>query len=140
MKKFLRINLPHSARELPLALDASILASAALHARSIRRRRMLLKISFPAVAAAAAVMIASVFFEGVHFSTQPVSPVKNIELSQIKTVKPEIPVKSESVVVADPVVPAAELLALADTSSLEQESYNLALLSDFSIDDESMMI
>ena len=58
MKKFLRIKLPRSEREVPLALDAEILASAALQARALRRKRLAVKMALPgAVAAAAAVAV-----------------------------------------------------------------------------------
>ncbi len=132
MKKFLRIKLPRSEREVPLALDAEILASAALQARALRRKRLAVKMALPgAVAAAAAVAVI------VYGALNPV-PVVNSGSS----------VQPESVVIAAlPETPpavevptTAELLALADFSALEQESYNLAIISDFSLDGDNITI
>ncbi len=140
MKKFLRIRLPHSAKEVPLTLDASILASAAMRARSFRRRRILLKAAFPTIAAAAAVtVITAGIFDGVYFAGKPAAPTKNIAVSHMEIGKLQNQVTLDSAAASDP-APAAELLALADISVLEQESYNLASMAEFTIDGESMMI
>ena len=140
MKKFLRINLPHSEKEVPLTLDAAILASAAMRAGGIRKKRMFFKVAFPTVAAAAAIMMTTAgVFDGVFFSKKTVSPVEVVAHSQIEIVQSQNPAMLDSMVISDQ-APAAELLALADFSVLEQESYNLASLAEFSIDGESVMI
>ena len=136
MKKFLRINLPRSAKEVPLELDAQILASAALSARSIRRKRFIFKLTVPAVAAAAAIAVVttgtlnSLYFEK-HSASPEMQPVAPVAEFAKKEILPPAPQAVEN---------SAELLALADITSLEQESYNLAAMTDFSFDSYSITI
>ena len=136
MKKFLRINLPRSAKEVPLELDAQILASAALSARSIRRKRFIFKLTVPAVAAAAAIAVVttgtlnSFDFEK-HTASPELQPIAQSAEIAKKEVLPPVPQAVEN---------SAELLALADITSLEQESYNLAAMADFAFDSDSITI
>ena len=136
MKKFLRINLPRSEKEVPLVLDAQILASAAIHARSIRRKRLALKMAFPAVAAAAAVAIVAVgTYNTLELSKRPAVTAMPIAQSTAIITKQEVLPPAPQVVEN-----SAELLALADMTVLEQESYNLAAMADFSFDGDSITI
>lgn len=138
MKKFLRFNLPRSEKEVPLALDAAILASAALHARSLRRRRLLAKLIFSGSAAAAAAAVIAV--SGVFSTAVPIQPQENqlpaqiaaADTIQTKAVPPQ---ESNPITISN-----SELLALADTTTLEQESFNLASMAEFSFDSDNFTI
>ncbi len=136
MKKFLRITQPHSAKEVPLALDAQILASAAMQARSIRKKRFIFKLTLPAVAAAAAVAAVTVgTFQTIDLNELPAVPASSLTVPVVEVAKQEIlPPPPQNV------ENSAELLALADTTILEQESYNLAAMADFSVDGDSITI
>jgi len=87
-------------REVPVALDRTILAAAALKARAARFRRMWIHCSVSAGAAAAALFVAVTVFL----------------LPEANPGAPAVPTKSIK----------SELLALTDWSALEQESYNLS--------------
>ena len=133
MKKFLRLDLPFSGREIPPETDAAILAAAAMRAKSSRKRRMIFKLAFPGVAAAAAAATA------ISITLLPELPGRTdspAEIAKYQTAVLNAHPTAEAVVVIAP----SELLALADTSSLEQESYNLAVMTDFSMDEESFII
>lgn len=115
MKKFLKLDLP--GREVPAKIDAEILAYAAMRASGRRRRRIAWKITLPAVAAGAAAALAIC---AVLPSTQ--IPDRNAG------------VKTAGVTISKGVT-GSELLALADTTILEQESFNLAI-GDFPFDSD----
>ena len=114
MKKFLKLDLPE--REVPARLDAEILAYAAMRANR-RRRRTARKITLPAIAAGAAAALAII----------AILP------------SARIPARDAGVRTAGMTMPAnisgSELLALADTTVLEQESFNLAM-GEFSFDSD----
>ena len=131
MKKFLRLDLPFSGREIPPETDAAILAAAAMRAKSSRKKRMIFKLAFPGVAAAAAAATA------ISITLLPELPGRTDSPAEIAKYQTAV---LNAHPTAEAVIAPSELLALADTSSLEQESYNLAVMTDFSMDEESFII
>lgn len=131
MKKFLRLDLPFSGREIPPETDAAILAAAAMRAKSSRKKRMIFKIAFPGVAAAAAAATA------ISITLLPELPGRTDSPAEIAKYQTAV---LNAHPTTEAVIAPSELLALADTSSLEQESYNLAVMTDFSMDEESFII
>lgn len=131
MKKFLRLDLPFSGREIPPETDAAILAAAAMRAKSSRKKRMIFKLAFPGVAAAAAAATA------ISITLLPELPGRTDSPAEIAKYQTAVLNAHPTV---EAVIAPSELLALADTSSLEQESYNLAVMTDFSMDEESFII
>ena len=139
MKKFLRFNLSRSAKEVPLALDAAILASAAIHARSLRRKRMLTKILLSGSAAAAAAVVIAV--SGVFPAADPIQRHETQRIPQVAAAEKVPTEKKTNIQESGVAVTNSELLALADTSVLEQESFNLAVgMAEFSFDGDSFTI
>ena len=131
MKKFLRLDLPFSGREIPPETDAAILAAAAMRAKSSRKKRMIFKLAFPGVAAAAAAATA------ISITLLPELPGRTDSPAEIAKYQTAVLNAHPTV---EAVIAPSELLGLADTSSLEQESYNLAVMTDFSMDEESFII
>ena len=85
--------------DVPEALDRRIMAAAAHKAKAVRFRRSLTHCVFTAAASAAALLIAgTVFLFPEAYHGELARPTKSVD---------------------------SELLALADWSTLEQESYNL---------------
>lgn len=147
MKKFLRIESTASHQEIPAELDAMILGHAAFRARSVRRKRLTLKmiISATAVGAAAAVGIMCLPATVV----QPAGTQTAIQPRQIaKAAVPELPKKNTLPQVMIPgtakaetsIIKSTDMLALADTSALEQECYNLTVMTDYSFEGDSFSI
>lgn len=144
MKKFLRIELPRNNREIPPEVDAAILAYASMRAKSVRRKRTVIKLLLPSAgvaAAAAAVAIigltplTAVPTQQIPAPQTTVAKVQNKVAPQI--VKNTIP---QIVPVSVAPVSQSDMLALADTTILEQESYNLSFMSDYSLDSDNFTI
>ena len=142
MKKFLRIKLPGSAKEVPAELDAVILSAAAMRAKANRRKRMFFRVAFPGAAvgsaAAAAVVMAMLP------STAPVVNTA-VKPSMIQTIGHNKSVNNAVPAIVPPahqtvLHPAPDMLSLADTSSLEQECYNLSIMSDFTLENDVFTI
>ena len=135
MKKFLKLGDSLRQQEVPRELDIPILAAAAMRAKHFRNRRIMLKIVFPGAAtavAAAAVMLmmpGTVISAGQH---ETVSSARTIAAVRPKPARPDVP--------QEKLTAPVDLLALADTSTLEQECYNLSTMADFSFDSESFII
>jgi hypothetical protein len=147
MKKFLRLEMPAAAKEIPAELDVRILAHAAIRARSSRRKRLALKMLIPASAAGAAAAVTLMCLPDAAIS--PALPAKSPALAAVSVpaqpsgkISAAIP-QQPSAAAPTPVprvAQSAEMLALADTSSLEQECYNLTVMTDYSFDAEGMFI
>ena len=131
MKKFLKLSLPLSSREVPPETDAVILAAAAMRAQAFRRKRIALKLAIPGIAAAAAAVSVTAITIFPEIAGHPHS-APAYHAVETAAVKPQI----EKSIPAAP----AELLALADTTDLEQESYNLATMTDFNLDGDNFII
>lgn len=101
MKKFLRLFAPNENLEISSALDQRILAVAALRAKRFRARRRQLRIYIPSAAAAAVIAVAGVSF---WMNMPSKTPNTTKSISQ-----------------------GADMLALADMTSLEQSNYNTSL-------------
>ncbi len=138
MKKYLKLELPSAGKNIPAEIDARILASAGIKARALRRKRFLTRMVLPGVAtgsaaAAAAVMMLmpSAALPGQE-NLQPHSGV--ISHPAVMAVISKTP--------ATPQNPASqkEMLALADTTILEQECYNLVNIAEFSLDSDNLSI
>lgn len=137
MKKFLRIKLPGSDRDIPAELDAAILATAAMRAQTFRRKKVIFKVAFPGAiigsAAAAAAVIALM-------PTAPVAPSAVSPQPMIQTLG-QNKVTPGAIQTKLPVsIPTVDMLSLADTSSLEQECYNLSTMPDFTWENDSFTI
>lgn len=149
MKKFLKLHLPPRPRELPPAeVDAMILSAGALKARRIRLQRSAAKL-LPALGISTAAAAAAVFVFLPGNNAAPVSGGAVIETAQ--------PPKQQTVAVIGipsnprkehitlPALPAAkgkdaEMLKLGDTTELEQENFNMAVMSDLSVDSDIFSI
>ena len=140
MKKFLKLKISSPAPELPPAsVESTILATAALKARRIRQRQTMWKI-IPAAGlistAAAAAVVAFLPDTG----SMPIqSAVQNVPSAAIPRVAVNITTPPpQKVEIALPghtaQVQNTDFLALGDTTVLEQENYNLAVMSDMSFD------
>ena len=136
MKKFLRLELPSANREIPPELDASILAAAAMRAKSTRKKRLSLKITALGItsagAAAAAVLTVLPMSTPAHHEA-----VKDQNVLRSVASSPVVIAAEKNTLPLTPKKTTAELLALADTTLLEQESYNLATMADFSLDGDN---
>lgn len=130
MKKFLRLSLKHSERDIPAELDAVILSAAAMRAKSTRKKRLALKIAVPGITAAGAAAAALLVALPIAVP-RPANDGFTAEVRDIAQI-PSIQNAEKSNIVT-----TAELLALADTTLLEQESYNLATMADFSLDGDN---
>ena len=145
MKKFLRLEMPAAAKEIPAELDVRILAHAAIRARSSRRKRLALKMLIPASAAGAAAAVTLMCLPDAAIS--PALPAKSPALAAVSVpaqpsgkLSAAISQQPSAAAPAPGVAQSAEMLALADTSSLEQECYNLTVMTDYSFDAEGMFI
>lgn len=121
MKKFLHLDLKKSAPEIPLALDQRILAAAAMHARRVRRGKLLCRIALPTTAVTAAA--AAVLFSGVILHKE------TLEIPAVST--PAVAVTTQKIT-----EPENNMLALYDMTALEQGSYTIALVSDTAWDED----
>lgn len=122
MKKFLHLDLKKSAPEIPLALDQRILAAAAMHARRVRRGKLLCRIALPTTAVTAAAA-ATVLFSGVILHKE------TLEIPAVST--PAVAVTTQKIT-----EPENNMLALYDMTALEQGNYTIALVSDTAWDED----
>ena len=136
MKKFLKLEHSLCSKKVPDELDIPVLAAAAMRAKSFRRRRTMLKVVLPGtvstIAAAAALLI--------MMPSMTITPVpgKAVSGTSVNTAKLKIQTDPETIVEQN--VSQYDMLALADTSALEQECYNLSTMAEFSFDSESFII
>lgn len=136
MKKFLKLEHSLCSKKVPDELDIPVLAAAAMRAKSFRRRRTMLKVVLPGtvstIAAAAALLI--------MMPSMTITPVpgKAVSGTSVNTAKLKIQTNPETIVEQN--VTQYDMLALADTSALEQECYNLSTMAEFSFDSESFII
>ena len=136
MKKFLKLEHSLCSKKVPDELDIPVLAAAAMRAKSFRRRRTMLKVVLPGtistIAAAAALLI--------MMPSMTITPVpgKAVSGTSVNTAKLKIQTNPETIVEQN--VSQYDMLALADTSALEQECYNLSTMAEFSFDSESFII
>ena len=149
MKKFLRLDLHAPEKEIPADVDAVILAHAAIKAVSFRKKKRLQRILFPAAsigAAAAATLIVCLTPE-----TAPQPSMQGIPAARVAATVPAsrpVSVQPQAAAAAQPAaaatvtaaVQASEMLALADTTALEQECYNLTVMTDESFGSDEMFI
>ncbi|MBE6390222.1 MAG: hypothetical protein E7043_08640 [Lentisphaerae bacterium] len=136
MKKFLKLEHSLCSKKVPDELDIPVLAAAAMRAKSFRRRRTMLKVVLPGtvstIAAAAALLI--------MMPSMTITPVpgKAVSGTSVNTAKLKIQTNPETIVEQN--VSQYDMLALADTSALEQECYNLSTMAEFSFDSENFII
>ena len=136
MKKFLKLEHSLCSKKVPDELDIPVLAAAAMRAKSFRRRRTMLKVVLPGtvstIAAAAALLI--------MMPSMTITPVpgKAVSGTSVNTAKLKIQTNPETIVEQN--VSQYDMLALADTSALEQECYNLSTMAEFSFDGDSFTI
>ena len=148
MKKFLRLDLHAPEKEIPADVDAVILAHAAIKAVSFRKKERLQRILFPAasIGAVAATLIVCLTPE-----TAPQPSMQGIPAARGASAVPAsrpVSVQPQAAAAAQPAaaatvtaaVQASEMLALADTTALEQECYNLTVMTDESFGSDEMFI
>ena len=143
MKKFLKIPLSSSTpSDIPKSLDSAILAAAALKARSIRKKRIAMRV-IPALGISAAAAAASIMaFTPAVTIQQTVVQTSGVPAPQTVAAairhqtesKPTTPLQSV------PKYSSADMLALGDTTILEQENYNLAIMGEMSMDPDNFLI
>jgi hypothetical protein len=149
MKKFLKLQRPPCPRELPPdQVDAMILAAGAMKARRIRMQRNAAKL-LPALGISAAAAAAAVFVFLPVNNVTPVTGGAAIEVSQQPKQQtlavaaiPGVQLREH---ISKPVLPMKkgkdnEMLNLGDTTELEQENFNMAVMSDFSVDSDNFSI
>ena len=141
MKKFLHLALPGSAKEVPEKLNVKILAAAAMRANHFRKKRMVVRITLSSLATAAAAVFVITALPSAELNT--VTPaIQSSAIQKQNNIAAAIN-KTTVVTVPEIEVPAPaqrDLLALADTTLLEQESYNLATMAELSLDGDILTI
>lgn len=141
MKKFLGWQSPSAEKAIPAELDARILASAGIRARSLRRKRLLGKVVFPSListsaAAAVAVMVLLPQETADSRKSSPRQSDHTAPAPIVAAVSPAVGAAKGN----SPAPAAQDMLALADISALEQECYNLTNIAEFSLDSDNFSI
>ncbi len=134
MKKHLGLEQISAVKSIPAELDARILAAAGLKARSLHRKKVLTKIVFPSLAtstAAAAAAVVMMLPENIpHRETSRPGIINRPTMSAV--VNTSAPVAN-----APAAISQSGMLAMADFSTMEQEYYNLANITEFSLDSDN---
>ena len=123
MKKFLRWDL-FSASDVPVSVEKSILATAAMRAAGFKRKRRVMLFAMPSAAAAAAAMLVGgvVYYNTLFTSTTPLQlPGTDAATATLSNSQPD-------------------MLALADMTALEQVNYTIALVSENNFDEDNFVI